>query len=327
MLYFARAFCYTKNMNDYVLAVKSKCASRVERYKELVALTEAPEIIADNRLWRKYTAEKIALERSVLLYYDLDAAIVLDLNEEASDLAEELAVELLERSDVDSENALIELYAHDKPSEILAEDMLGMYTAYAKDTLRYNADTDVERTYDGVKYCAITVRGNGAYFKLKGEIGLHRSSDGGAVTVTVIPVPTEYDSAIDPKDIRTDIFHATGAGGQNINKVATAVRLTHLPTGMTVVCRDERSQLRNRERAYETLVAKIEAAEREKLSSEKTRLRRGSAAEAKTKRVRIYDRKTDTLTDTRSNLSVPLKSALEGDIAKLINSVILTQND
>ncbi len=322
MLYFARAFCYTKYMDDYVRALKEKCADRISRYNELTALTEAPEIIADNRLWLRYVAEKRTLERSVKLWEELDTALSLELTEEASVLTEELAVELLDKTSGESAGAILELYANDDISEALAEDMLGMYLSYLK-SVGYDCSAETETSRNGLKYSALSVNGNGAYFRLKGEIGVHRSSDGGSVTVTVIPAATEDSPRPDPKDIRTDIFHATGAGGQNINKVATAVRLTHIPTGITVVCRDERSQLRNRERAYATLIAKIDAGEKEKRASETIRLKRDSASVARTQRVRLYDKKSELVTDLRTGVSVGLKEALEGKIAKLINSVIL----
>lgn len=322
MLYFARAFCYTKYMDDYVRALKEKCADRISRYNELAALTEAHEIIADNRLWLKYVAEKRTLERSVKLWEEVDTAFSLGLTEEYSALIEELSVELLDKQGSESAGAILELYATDDVSEALAEEMLGMYLSYLK-SIGYECSAETENTRNGLKYSALSVNGNGAYFRLKGEVGLHRSSDGGLVTVTVIPEATEDSVLPDPKDIRTDIFHATGAGGQNINKVATAVRLTHIPTGITVVCRDERSQLRNRERAYKTLVSKINAEAQEKRNSETVKLKRSSVSTAKTQRIRLYDRKSGFLTDLRTGVSVEIKDAHEGKITKLINSVIL----
>lgn len=309
-------------MDDYVRALKEKCADRISRYNELTALTEAPEIIADNRLWLKCVSEKRTLERSVKLWEELDTAICLGLTEETHALAEELSVELLDKQGSDSAGAILELYANDDVSEALAEEMLEMYLSYSK-SVSYDCSAETESTRNGLKYSALSVSGNGAYFRLKGEVGLHRSADGGSVTVTVIPEATEDSVLPAPKDIRTDIFHAAGAGGQNINKVATAVRLTHIPTGITVVCRDERSQLRNRERAYKTLVAKINAEIQEKRNAETVKLKRSSVSTAKTQRIRLYDKKSGLLTDLRTGVSVEIKDAHEGKIAKLINSVIL----
>ncbi len=301
-----------------------KIAERTARYNELVALTEAPEIIADNKLWRKYVLEKTALERSVTLYEELKVACDLGLAEEASALSDELAITLLDQTDADRGGALMELDARDDASCRLASEMLTMYSAYCKKEKFDFAVIDEERTPAGISRCSVSVEGVSAYLKLSGEIGLHRSTDGGTVTVTVLPTAETQDSTeIDPKDVRTDIFHATGAGGQNINKVATAVRMTHLPTGIVAVCRDERSQLRNRERCKQALSAKVNAYYREAEDAKRLKLKRDSDAAAKLKRIRLFDRKNGTLTDVRTLAKVDLKEALDGNISKLVNAMII----
>ncbi|MBO7156087.1 MAG: peptide chain release factor 1, partial [Clostridia bacterium] len=126
-------------------------------------------------------------------------------------------------------------------------------------------------------------------------------------------------------DIRTDIFHSSGAGGQNINKVATAVRLTHIPTGIVVVCKEERSQLQNRNRATAVLYSKLYAYYQENISSSRLKEKREKLSTARTARVRFYDFTALTASDLRTNVTIPLKEAYGTGLNTLINSVLVKE--
>jgi peptide chain release factor 1 len=218
---------------------------------------------------------------------------------------------------------------------LFAADLYRMYVRYAE---RHRWQTEIlsasESEKNGFKEIVFEVRGDGAYSRLKYESGVHRvqrvpetEAQGrihtSTATVAVLAEADEVDIAVEDKDLRVDIFHSSGAGGQNVNKVATAVRLTHVPTGIVVVCQDERSQLKNRVKAMTVLRSRlldIEQQKQEAEVSETRRLQVGSGDRAE--KIRTYNFPQDRITDHRVGLTVHnIPDRLDGNIDDLIDAV------
>jgi peptide chain release factor 1 len=210
-----------------------------------------------------------------------------------------------------------------------------MYTRYAQ-LKNWGVEViDMNQTAIGsIKEVIFEIRGKGAYSRLKYESGVHRvqrvpttESSGrihtSTATVAVLPEAEEVEVDIGPDDIRTDIFHSGGAGGQNVNKVATAVRLTHYPTGIVVTCQDERSQLKNKTKAMAVLRAKLLDIERRKQESEITEQRRSQVGTGeRVEKIRTYNFPQDRLTDHRIGLSVHnLEKIMEGNLEDIFDTL------
>ena len=186
----------------------------------------------------------------------------------------------------------------------------------------------------GFKEVVFEIRGNGAYSRLKWESGVHRvqrvpetEAQGrihtSTATVAVLPEAEEVDIAIEEKDLRVDIFHSSGAGGQNVNKVATAVRLTHIPTGIVVVCQDERSQLKNRVKAMTVLRSRLFDMEQQRQDAEMSETRRSQVGTGdRSEKIRTYNFPQDRLTDHRIGLTVhSLPDRLDGNIDDIVDAI------
>ena len=210
-----------------------------------------------------------------------------------------------------------------------------MYSRYAQlkgwkiDVISVN-----ESGIGGIREIIFEVKGRGAYSRLKYESGVHRvqrvpttESSGrihtSTATVAVLPKAEEVDIEVDPGDLKVDIFHSGGAGGQNVNKVATAVRMTHLPTGMVVVCQDERSQLQNKLRAMSVLRSRLLDIERRKQEEKITSERRSQVGTGdRAEKIRTYNFPQDRISDHRINLTVRnLPRILEGELDELVDAL------
>ena len=334
------------------------------RFEELTLLLADPEVVADHRRLTELARERAHLERTVTLFREhRDAQQALEdarglardgaddeeralgreeeqrLAPEVERLEQELRLALLPRDPADERNVIVEVRAGTGGDEaaLFAADLFRMYLRYAE---RVGWKTEVINTSEadvgGYREIVFEVHGQGAYSRLKHESGVHRvqrvpetESQGrihtSTATVAVLPETDEVEVALDPADVRVDIFHSGGAGGQNVNKVATAVRLTHSPTGIVVVCQDERSQAKNRAKAEAVLRARIYQAEREKADAEEAATRRaqvggGSRAE----KIRTYNFPQDRITDHRVNLTLHgMARVLDGEIDALIDAVSL----
>jgi peptide chain release factor 1 len=251
------------------------------------------------------------------------------LKEQFARTERELQLKLLPKDAADSSSAIVEVRAGTGGDEaaLFAADLLRMYQRYAQvmgwriDVLGVS-DSDL----GGVKEAVMEVAGQGAYSRLKFESGVHRvqrvpvTEAGGrihtsAATVAVLPEPEDVDVQIEDKDLRIDVFRASGAGGQHVNKTESAVRITHLPSGIVVAQQDEKSQHKNRAKAMKILKAKLFEAERERQASERAAERRGLVGSGdRSERIRTYNFPQGRVTDHRINLTLyKLDRILAGD--------------
>ncbi len=255
----------------------------------------------------------------------------------ATDLAQRIRRELLPKDPRDSRNVIVEIRAGAGGEEaaIFGADLYRMYVRYAE---RHGWHSEIlsasESEKNGFKEVVFEVRGAGAYSRLKYESGVHRvqrvpetEAQGrihtSTATVAVLPEAEEVDVAVEEKDLRVDIFHSSGAGGQNVNKVATAVRLTHVPTGLVVVCQDERSQFKNRTKAMTVLRSRLFDMEQQKREAETSATRRLQVGSGdRSEKIRTYNYPQDRITDHRVGLTIHnIPDRLDGNIDDLIDSV------
>jgi len=257
-------------------------------------------------------------------------------------LERDLQLKLLPKDAADSSSAIVEVRAGTGGDEaaLFAGDLVRMYQRYAqlmgwRTELLSVSDSDL----GGVKEAVMEVAGRGAYAKLKFESGVHRVqrvpvTEGGgrihtsAATVAVLPEPEEIDVQIDDKDLKIDVFRASGAGGQHVNKTESAVRITHLPTGMVVAQQDEKSQHKNRAKAMKILKARLFEAERARQASARAAERKGQVGSGdRSERIRTYNFPQGRVTDHRINLTLyKLDRILSGDELSEIVDALVTED-
>lgn len=340
-------------------SIANKLANLVERHEEVAALLSDPGIIGDQNRFRELSREYARLEPLVRDYRDwrraeadLAAAeeMARDPDPEMRAMAEEessgaaarldslerqLRTYLVPHDPLDEANIFLEIRAGTGGDEaaIFAGDLFRMYCRYAE-RVGWNIEilSANEGEHGGYREVISRVVGKGVYSKLKFESGAHRvqrvpatESQGrihtSACTVAVLPEPEEMeDIEVNPADLRVDTYRASGAGGQHVNKTDSAVRLTHLPTGIVVECQDERSQHKNRARAMALLQAKLMDAERsrrEAAHAQNRRLQVGSGD--RSERIRTYNFPQGRVTDHRVNLTLyRLDEILAGDLDQVI---------
>jgi peptide chain release factor 1 len=313
---------------------------------QLQALAQERSGIEDIvRTYRKYReTEKELEETRAMLEEGLEEDLANLARQEVSTLEAgleklitDLRAALLPKDPNDEKDIIIEIRAGTGGDEaaIFAADLFRMYGRYAQ-ARRWSTDvlSLSESGKGGFKEIIFEVQGRGAYSRLKYERGVHRvqripvTEASGRIhtstaTVAVLPKAEEVDIDVNPEDIKVDVFHSGGAGGQNVNKVATAIRMTHLPTGIVVVCQDERSQLQNKVKALSVLRTRLLDIERSKQEEQITSDRRSQVGTGeRAEKIRTYNYPQDRITDHRVNTNLHnLPRFMDGDLDELIDAL------
>lgn len=336
----------------------------VFRFEEVLELMSDPEVISDSKRLRDLSIEEADLRPKVtkikryqqvlseledteaMLGESLDADMaemakmeLADLKEEKAQLEDEIKIMMLPEDPNDGKNIIMEIRgaAGGDEAQLFAGDLLNMYTRYAESQGWTVEVMDANITgIGGYKEVTLMISGNKVYSKLKFENGAHRvqrvpetESQGrvhtSTATVVVMPEQEELDFDLDESEIRIDIYHASGAGGQHVNKTASAVRMTHLPTGIVVAMQDERSQLKNREKAMKVLRTRVydalQSEKQEKFDSER-KLAVGTGD--RSERIRTYNYPQNRVTDHRIGLTIQqLDAIMQGDVGEIIDALVM----
>ena len=273
---------------------------------------------------------------------ELAEAELTELEEKLPDVQKELEIMLLPKDEADDMNVILEVRAGTGGDEaaLFAGDLFRMYCRHAelngyKVEILSTSDGDI----GGYKEVVAAIRGDSVFARLKFESGVHRvqrvpetESSGrihtSAATVAVLPEPEEVDVQIDDKDLRVDVFRASGPGGQSVNTTDSAVRITHLPTGIVVSQQDEKSQHKNRAKALQVLRARLFEAERERLESERSADRRSQVGSGdRSERIRTYNYPQGRVTDHRINLTLhKLEKIVAGDSLDDVIDALLAED-
>lgn len=258
--------------------------------------------------------------------------------EDLARLEQELRILLLPRDPNDEKNVIVEIRAGvgGEEAALFAHSLYRMYSMFAEASgWKTELNSLSETELGGIKEISFTIEGAGAYSRLKFESGVHRvqrvpeTESGGrvhtsTVTVAVLPEMETVDVTLDPADVEMQVFRASGAGGQHVNKTSSAVRLIHKPTGMVVECQQERSQFQNRDKAMRILASRLYEQEQERLSSEVTAQRRSQVGSGmRNERIRTYNFPQGRVTDHRIGLTLyQIERIMNGDLEEIIRALV-----
>jgi len=333
-----------------------------KRYQELERQIATPEVASDPKQLQRLAQERASIEDLITKYREYKATTksleetramlgdgldeemaalvkqeIESLGSQQERLGEELRLALLPKDANDAKDIIMEIRAGAGGDEagLFAADLFRMYSRYAQSK---GWEIDIidsnESGIGGFKEVIFEVKGKGAFSRMKYERGVHRvqrvpitESSGrihtSTATVAVLPEADEVDVSINPDDLKIDFYHSRGAGGQNVNKVATAVRITHLPTGIVAICQDERSQLRNRTKAMSVLRARLLDMEQRQQETQIAMERRSQVGTGdRAEKIRTYNFPQDRVSDHRFGLTLRnLPQILEGELDELIDTL------
>ena len=333
-----------------------------KRYIELEGMMSDPQLVGHQREYAKVAKERSDLEEIVVCYREwrkveqeiADNRQLMDENDEAMrELVKEELTSLRERKEAletklkflilpkdpnDAKNVIVEIRAGTGGDEaaLFAAELFRMYSRYAESRAwRVEMMSSNPTGLGGYKEIILSIEGQGAYSRLKFEGGVHRVqrvpvTEGSgrihtsAVTVAVLPEADEVEIAIDPKEIRIDVFRSSGPGGQSVNTTDSAVRITHIPTGIVISCQDEKSQHKNRAKGMKILRARLLEKKQDEQASEIAATRKSMVGSGdRSERIRTYNFPQGRLTDHRINLTIyQLERVMEGQIDEVVEALI-----
>ena len=335
----------------------------IRRYEDITMMLGDPSVVSDQAKFRSLMKEQKSLEPLVECYKQYketkqtieDSLMLLDeesdpemkemLRQELSDakdripeLEEKLRILLLPKDPNDEKNVIVEIRAGVGGDEaaLFAADMFRLYTRYAERRAWKIETLSVEDIgIGGIKTVSFMIKGDGAYSRLKYESGVHRvqripsTESGGrihtsAITVAIMPEVEDVEVEIDMNDCKFDVFRASGNGGQCVNTTDSAVRLTHLPTGIVISCQDEKSQQQNKAKALKVLRAKLYEMEQERKHNDEAQLRKSQVGSGdRSEKIRTYNFHQGRVTDHRIGLTLyKIDQIMDGDLDEIIDSLI-----
>ena len=351
-----------------MISIFDKLGPVLERFREIEGLMGQQEVATDFERIQTLARERASLEKLVGISQrhenlieeqkDLEALVqegsdpeltrmakeeLEEVSEKLDKLAQELRVALLPKDPNDERDVIVEIRSGTGGTE--ASLFAGsLYRAYARYAQLQNWRVDIMDSnpseLGGFNKIVFEIQGRGAFSRLKYERGVHRvqripetEAQGrihtSTATVAVLPEADEVDVRVNPDELRIDIFHAGGHGGQNVNKVATAVRIVHEPSGLTVTCQDERSQHKNKQKAMAMLRARLYEAEEGRKAAEITQIRRAQVGTAeRSEKIRTYNYPQDRITDHRINSNFHgIPRVMEGELDDIIDSLVAWEEE
>lgn len=338
------------------------------KYEKLGELLADQSVLADMAVWKKYAKERSDIEETANKYAEYKQSVteaenlekelktetdaemkellsseITDCKKKIAQIKEELKILLLPKNPDDDKNVIVEIRsgAGGEEAALFASDLYRMYSRYADKNRWKTEEIDISETeLGGIKEVVFSISGKGAYSKLKFESGVHRvqrvpetESQGriqtSTVTVAVLPEAVDVEINIDEKDLKIDTYRSSGAGGQHVNKTESCIRMTHLPTGIVVTCQDERSQLKNREKAMKVMKSRLYDYYNSQYQSEYAENRKNQIGTGdRSERIRTYNFPQGRITDHRIGYTAyNLDEFLLGDIDAMVEALTIADRE